>query len=738
MKAFHLVSLLTAGLSLATLTACSQAQSGTDPDEPVVAGTLVTLELGAAAQADKSALDAELDDVKHLDAAGFASRTAVSFEPLGYAGKDAAGLDIIQGSYSALNDAELSKLDENGFVISTRVEYPTFAYGYASLYADDLPLFVSADSILYALHRSYDSTLKALELQSLSPQVSNLLRDMHQGLATGSRSADVQADVDLFLTVARSLLAGELVAPFDSAVSDKAKKLYDKCVAASGAETIVLFGSPRIIDFSQCQPRGHYTDDPRLEKYFRAMMWLGNTDFRLIETQEDGSQLFQRRQLEAALALRELMTDSLFESHQAVDGAITAFVGEHDYMTVPQLDELEADLGIESLSELSTFTDQELAQAIVSGGYGTQRISSHYMVNGVGGTLPLSSSFALFGQRYTIDSHVFSNVVFDRAGGGSVLRMMPNPLDAAYAALGSDHAGMLLAPELQKYAYAPDLAAMRVLVDTQQPDYWSQNLYTSWLGALRALSPATALDASDTPLPAIARTEAWGRRLLNTQLASWAELRHDTILYTKQSYTSGNSCEFPDAYVEPYPEFFARVKAYADRAAEVLQGLPSAPSGSVEHYQHFSTVAGTLQEMAEYQRTGAEHSAEHMAFINEAVHVESICGEAHADGWYPKLFYATNSTEADPTIADVHTQPTDESGAEVGKVLHVGTGMARLMVVTFDTCAGPRAYAGLASSYYEHITENFERLTDPEWNMLLATEPLPAPEWASSILSESP
>jgi hypothetical protein len=63
----------------------------------------------------------------------------------------------------------------------------------------------------------------------------------------------------------------------------------------------------------------------------------------------------------------------------------------------------------------------------------------------------------------------------------------------------------------------------------------------------------------------------------------------------------------------------------------------------------------------------------------------------------------------------VHTQPTDEVGNPVGHVLHVGTGMARLMAVTFETCTGPRAYVGLASSYFEEVTSDFERLNDPEW-----------------------
>ena len=49
----------------------------------------------------------------------------------------------------------------------------------------------------------------------------------------------------------------------------------------------------------------------------------------------------------------------------------------------------------------------------------------------------------------------------------------------------------------------------------------------------------------------------------------------------------------------------------------------------------------------------------------------------------------------DPTIADVHTAPTDAGGNDVGWVLHVGTGFPRLMVVTAETCTGPRAYAAL-------------------------------------------
>ena len=41
--------------------------------------------------------------------------------------------------------------------------------------------------------------------------------------------------------------------------------------------------------------------------------------------------------------------------------------------------------------------------------------------------------------------------------------------------------------------------------------------------------------------------------------------------------------------------------------------------------------------------------------------------------------------------------------------------MPRALVVTVDTCHGPRAYAGLFSSYFERVTQNFDRLDDIRW-----------------------
>ncbi|HEY3495503.1 MAG TPA: DUF3160 domain-containing protein, partial [Polyangiaceae bacterium] len=516
--------------------------------------------------------------------------------------------------------------------------------------------------------------------------------------------AAVRADADTFLAVAASLLAGQAVAPVAGGSASDIESLVGLATEASAVGTVNLFGVERPDeDFTQFKPRGHYTDSPELGRYFRAMMWLGRIDFRLLETQSNGTQVFRRRQLEGMLLMKALVDDALQASFDGIDGAIRVFVGEPDYMELSEVGPLLEDLGVTSLAGVASVSDTAFVQAIVAGGYGTQRISSHIMMNGLAepGTLPLSLSFALLGQRYVIDSHVFSNVVFDRAGGGTIPRMMPNPLDVAFAVLQNNQAAALLTPELERYPYAPDLAAMRLLADEHPPEFWNATLYNLWLASLRELSPnAIAKSADSDALPPTFRSEAWGRRLLGAELASWAELRHDTILYAKQSYTGGTSCEFPDGYVDPYPEFYAKVLEYAARGKEavspIVEGTNLGPRVQA-YFDNLIDVATRLRDMAAHQRTGAPYTQEMLDFLNEAVVLSHGCGDSTLEsGWYRKLFFDPFvATEWAPTIADVHTQPTDEVGNPVGRVLHVGTGDARLMVVVAETCSGPRAYAGL-------------------------------------------
>lgn len=707
-------------------------------------------ESGAGQQiaAEKEKLAQTIEKLKGLSAQELIDAHMPRFtDALDYKPSDAKNLDMISESSLGLTKSERDVLDKNGFMISARQQFVSFTQGYEQIYAADLPVYVSADSVMFALHRSYDRLLADIEQNALIPELDAMISEMRTALKSGALKGlpeDAIQDVDLTLAVALGLLRGGPAMAVAGADNDLIKTLYEKAHTAEGAEEIQLFGAGRFMDFSQHKPRGHYTDSEMLSRYFQAMMWLGRTDLRMIETQPDGTQIVLTRQLSAAVGMHALMAadKKTFERWQRIDATIGAMVGMSDNMTPAEVPNLLADLGVKSLSEVAAIPADKLAQALVEGGYGQQHIASQMMCNDTqdGSALPLASSFALLGQRFTPDSFVFSNVVYDRI---SAKRMMPSPFDAAFAALGNGQATGLLREELEKYPYAADLEAARLLVNAHGPEVLDGSLYMLWIGALRTLSadgPASIESQKD--LPSVARTEAWGRRLLNTQLASWAELRHDTILYAKQSYTAMVACEFPDAYVDPYPAFFSAVERYATFGADKLASLPykdpAIQTNAQTYFKALKDSAATLKEMAELQRAGKPHTDAHLKFINDMVKDFRTqgCGGQEVDtpGWYKSMFYAPYTmSEYDPTIADVHTQPTDEAGADVGRILHVGTGMPRYMVVTVNTCSGPRAYAGLASSYYEVITEHYERLDDPTWAGKVGT--MPDVPWMKDLIA---
>lgn len=740
--------------SALALAACGGQPAKSDPGGKggqsgmvVPDGVPVQATLTAEQSQEVARLRAVMTGTSELTAESLLAKRALPFrQQLGYDPAAAGNLGMVQASALKLNEAELAVFKANGFAISDRQRFPHFAHGYQAIYSQDLPVFISADSILEAVHQSYDEILNSLEVASLAPELTLLLDSMRTRLA-GIEGIDeaTRTDVDLYLSVASSLLADAAAPPVAGATMKAVSELYDLAKLASGSKDMKLFGVQREIDFSQFKPRGHYKDDPRLERYFRAMMWLGRIDFPMLHTTNEGKQVLVRRSVAAALALRALMDEAALTRYRHIDNAIRAFVGEPDSMTPLQVDALKTDLGLTGIN-IASVSDEAMASALVKGAYGKQKILSQIVMQKPHDEAwPLDATFLFLGQRYVFDSHVFSNVVYDRVTkpAPTPRRMLPDPLDTAYAALANDQAAGLLAPPLSTYAYAPELETMRVLGDEHGQEFWQANLYNLWLSALRALSP-TEIAVTGSGLPALALSEPWGRRLLNTQLASWAQLRHDTILYAKQSYTTGVACEFPDAYVEPYPAFFAALEAFAVKGAAVAAALPTAGEASQlmariqGYFNKLQSVTGILREMAAHQRSGMPHKPEHLAFINQVVSLQLGCGgPAGITGWYADLFFHPwEAAEFDPVVADVHTAPTDANGAPVGWVLHVGTGWPRLMAMTVDTCMGPRAYVGVVSSFHQVVTEKLERLDDEQWAAKFkGNMSMPDPAWMSGLIA---
>jgi hypothetical protein len=655
----------------------------------------------------------------------------------------------------------------------------SFGSAYYAIYTYDLPVLITADSILHALHSSYDQILQELELTLFAYTVGDVLAKCHEELVrlarqnTDERLTNHYRDVDLYLTVARNLLAGAGADPSEkelagnifgqeaqpywderlliqSKLDQDAKALevllYIQALTPWGTE---LYGRPRRIDYSQFRPRGHYTKSLLLRRYFRAMMWLGRVDCGWVISRPDpqsGVQADVERELGNAVLLSELLvkTDTV-KRLKALDDIINFLVGQSDNLSVFALLQIRQEQGITALNDLNnTATRDTLKQAITAGKYGKQRIRSQYVESDLRSPDKVSppAVFQLFGQRFIIDSFLLSQVVYDSIiyEDRKMERWMPTGLDVM-AMLGSDEAVPLLADELSKYLYSANLKAGRMLVDLYQPDFWRENLYNLWLDALRTLDD----DLSQQPnFPQVMRTQAWQRKQLQTQLASWAELRHDTILYAKQSYTAVAVCEYPTGYVEPYPQFYARVKFFAEEAARLIASADySSPNvekngelglmkmRQVAFLHQMAAHIGQLEDLAKKELAAQPFTKEEQIFLKKTIDARGGgSGGPTYDGWYVDLFYAFGgsgewqATKWDPTVADVHTDPNFST------VLEVAVGDVNFLVAAIDNQADRQVYVGPVFSYYEFHQPMTKRLTDPEWQQLITSDQLPSrPQW---------
>ncbi len=310
-------------------------------------------------------------------------------------------------------------------------------------------------------------------------------------------------------------------------------------------------------------------------------------------------------------------------------------------------------------------------------------------------------------------------------------------------ALGSEDALALLEDEMDQYKYASNMAGLKYLIDAYDSSFWEQSLYNTWLNSIRSLNPLS----SSSGLPYFMQTTAWHHEKLNTQLTSWSQLRHDNILYGKQSYTGGTGCSYPYTYVEPYPELYENLKVFAENAAgffeEVFAGERVEGKDQIlDYYRNYAEIMGTLENIATKELEQIQLSEEEVTFLKTMINGYMASGPS-ITGWYNDLFFdVQKGLTWDFTVADVHTQPTDLGGAVVGHVLHVGNGKINMGVFLADNPCNPgqyMAFAGPVSSFHQEVTSNFKRLNDQEWEEYFwaGYESYPErPDWVASYLTD--
>jgi hypothetical protein len=603
----------------------------------------------------------------------------------------------------ALTSAERRAIERNGFVVLSSVEHDSFTDAYRRVYREELPLFVSVDSILHSAYASNRLLIEYVEKMLTAP-IALALSAMHTQLAELGRewNDDQRNDVDLYLSVARSLFEArpESVAPMFAANRPLHRELVAAIVAGRGEAVFELFGRSRVVDLASFLPRGPYdtTDDRR--RYFRGASFLSRFEFNLVSRSCRSSQPGAApdpsptpREALAALALAELAERSGALARLETVGRIwDTLAGPREDVSLAQLAQLRREANIRRLSDPSAF--DTLTRAIGSRFQRTAR--THPMPQGAS-VLPVIAT--ILGPRVHLDGAWTRPLVHDDLPA----RDRPFASEFAYA-LGLDRAQAHLTNELQRFE--PLRAALTGLRTSLAAPLVGTDLYGAWFEAIRA-----AARPIEGIAPSFAATDAYQDLRINTVVAGYGQLRHNYVAMAAESY-DGLACRIPDAYVEPAPGTFRALAEYARRAKVAVRAAeafsPTRDPFALQFLDEFERTVSVLQRIAEHELSGAPLTDEQKRFAGFIAEVRpSSMGSPLFTGWYFDLF-PTHRIAFEPAdfISSIYTS------RNAGRTLYFGASSPRLAVFVVDTNGPPRLAVGPVARAFEHWASSETRLRD--------------------------
>lgn len=591
-------------------------------------------------------------------------------------------------------------------------------------------------------------------------------------------------------------------------VSEIVKKEIELIEKHKGWENSPLFVYRE--DYSQYVPRGHYTKSEKLKNYFQAFMWYGRMT-ALIQGSpalSPGESVCSGN-IEGIVSdydariqtLQALLLTNYFSQSESIQNkwnriyAITSFlVGFSDDLGPCEYSEILKEFALEDFNsqELEEYYP-ELKEALMNfpnnpgiyGGLGECELLmpcpplSEEEIQAIKlqakELLNKTKGFRLMGQRFTLDSWIFSEMVSPYSGeyigvkpplptddkpftfawddeyeesrknrpfswvktevdscpppAEREVKGFPRGLDLM-ALLGSERAKKILesSGDTQYSDYEKKFLELKEEIDALTPYDWHKTLYINWLYVLKSLWSENTYGGIGYPL--FMQTKFWQDKELNTALASWTQLRHDTILYVKQSYTmaeKGGMFQPPVVgYVEPMPEFYSRLLALTKMTN---QGIDNLLSPETSEKLDVSIGLDRLAEILERLK---------------AISIKELENQPLDDGEYDfienfgsiseNLIETISGGNADPSVyktvlvADVHTDGNTK------KVLEEGVGYLKAMIVAYQHPEGHILLGvGPVFSYYEFKQPMDDRLTDEAWREILDSNPPLEPEWIKTF-----
>ena len=615
------------------------------------------------------------------------------------------------------------QLAQNGFAI-VPANHEQLFHIYEKNDYNQFPSFVTTDLYLQLYHLYIDCMLRELEEQKLDSLMTDFTYDMYLNMHGQAMKGETELVRRLslhnaaYFSIAYELLTGKpLGHPEEQAL---ARPEIERVMKAEN-DFSDFIGEYQKIEFpySLFRPRGHYTRSEKLQRYFRGMMWLQSVPFGL-DTPE---------QVQLAVVMADELNrhEPVQRTYQRVNQLIGLLMGQPDDLSIPQVqDELR-----KAGKPLAELLEDKQAMATLKKNLDDlaeqqTRIRPKYEYTS-------HNKVCLMPQRYQPDAEVLQEMVdYDSK---PTQRATPKGLDFFAAMIVPEAEKILMNEKNQWKGFESALLKMK---QRMQQINWDQTIATKWMSTLRALCDRDP----QLNMPYFMLTSEWDRKDLNAMLASWAELKHDAILYAKQpmgAECGGGGPPEPivRGYVEPNVGFWRKAISLLNETERLLKEqnmLTEKISGATDRMKEEAEflLAVSEKELAGKPLTDEEYGQiECIGATFENISLDLVRQpDQYLMGWDD----VQGADKKVALVADVYTANADNNPAK--SILFEAVGDADEIYVVVEIDGYLYLTRGAVLSYREFIQPiDMPRLTDEEWQEQLEKNPRKGvPEWMNTII----
>ena len=626
-------------------------------------------------------------------------------------------------------DQALSQqLGEEGFAIVPARHAQLFQVYEENDYRE-FPNFVTTDLYLQLYHLYIDCMLRELEMYqffhtivSYNDDMVEAMKKLYQKTESGTALERATAHNLRFFTIADVLFRG--MKSYDANTDQLIAEEVDKAIKATDDFSNFMADYKNVMfGYSLFRPRGHYTRNYVLEEYFRGMMWLQSVPFGMDNDDEVNAAVI--------IAYTMMNNPEIQQKYDKINKIITYMMGQPDNLSIIQvIGELKKiNRPMEDLLN-DKQAMSKLKKDLEEIGNKATRIrpkyerTSHNKIN----VMP---------QRYQPDAEVLQEMVdYDNK---PTLRATPKGLDFM-AAMGVSAAEQILKEEQTPWKdYDNHLKAMKKRMGEIN---WDETICTRWMNTLKVLNVWSGDKNNQKQLPYFMLNPEWSKKDLNAALASWAELKHDAILYAKQpmgAECGGGGPPEPivKGYVEPNVGFWKKAIELLDNTEKLLKEQDMLTEKIKDATQRIREEAQFLLNISEKELAGKELSEEEYGQIEcigatfENISLDLVREkDQYLMGWSD----VQGADKKVALVADVYTANADNNPEK--SILFEAVGEADEIYVVVEIGGYLYLTRGSVFSYREFIQPiDQPRLTDEEWQEQLEKNARKGvPEWMKRII----